>query len=188
MIEMQEMATILRKATKKSMVIVDEIGRGTSTFEGEAIAFAILKHMHDNVRCRTLFATHFHHIATAASDSQNPKFHLPGTVNHHTRVLKLEDGSFTYLHGLRPGVSNNSCALLVAQLAGIPPPVIREAEDFLENPLKGDPAVEKPTDKVILPNQVTQKLKSIDVTSLTPINALLLVQQLQDMVKNAPDS
>ncbi|KAI0219806.1 MutS protein 1 [Massospora cicadina] len=168
MIEMQEMATILQKATDKSMVIVDEIGRGTSTSEGEALAFAILKHLHDKLRCRSLFATHFHRIASAVTNPSLPAFYLSGAANFHTRVQKLEDGGFTFLHGLLPGVSGSSCAFFVAQLAGIPPPVIKQAEEFLRNPIEDG-----------------ARLTTLDLASVTPIKALVLLQELQDRVKGA---
>ncbi|KAJ9089311.1 MutS protein 1, variant 3 [Entomophthora muscae] len=102
MVEMQEMATILRKSSHRSMVIVDEIGRGTSTHEGEAIAFSILKYLHDQLKCRTLFATHYHSVALFASDQHRPSFYLPGIVNYHTRVHRLEVNStplFAYPSG-----------------------------------------------------------------------------------------
>ncbi|KAI6153410.1 muts domain V-domain-containing protein [Pisolithus tinctorius] len=134
MVEMLETAEILRRATPKSLVIMDEVGRGTTVRDGLAIAFATVHHLVVNNRCRALFATHFHELADLLSYSE---------VDHHgggvfrgvgffcTDVRETEDGYFTYSHCLRPGVNRDSHALKVAQLAGMPTSAVLLAKNVL---------------------------------------------------------
>ncbi|KAI6045013.1 muts domain V-domain-containing protein [Pisolithus marmoratus] len=139
MVEMLETAEILQRATPKSLVIMDEVGRGTTVRDGLAIAFATVHHLVVNSRCRALFATHFHELADLLSYSE---------VNHHgggvfrgvgffcTDVRETEDGYFTYSHCLRPGVNRDSHGLKVAQSAGMPKSALLLAENVL-NALQG---------------------------------------------------
>ncbi|KAJ2559773.1 MutS protein 1 [Coemansia sp. RSA 1933] len=124
MIEMSETADILRHATPDSLVILDEIGRGTSTSDGIAIAYATLRYLHDKVRCKAVFATHYHelvpHVVPALS-ALNPL---------HTQVYEDGRGGFSFLHKVRPGICSDSHALYVAQIAGIPKEVLKMARDF----------------------------------------------------------
>ncbi|KAJ4861026.1 mutS domain V domain-containing protein [Trichoderma breve] len=139
MVEMLETAQILRQATPRSFVIMDEIGRGTTPEDGTAIAFACLHHLVTVNQCRTLFATHFHDVAdmAAAEGFCHPKY---GPVRTYcTDVKENEDGSFVYVHKLRPGVNRQSHALKVAHLAGIP----QRAIDIARNVLDAREAKEK---------------------------------------------
>ncbi|OPB43021.1 mtDNA repair protein [Trichoderma guizhouense] len=132
MVEMLETAQILRQATPRSFVIMDEIGRGTTPEDGTAIAFACLHHLVTVNQCRTLFATHFHDVAdmAAAEGFCDPKY---GPVRTYcTDVKENEDGSFVYVHKLRPGVNRQSHALKVAHLAGIPQRAIDIARNVLD--------------------------------------------------------
>ncbi|KAF8446138.1 muts domain V-domain-containing protein [Boletus edulis BED1] len=134
MVEMVETAEILRRATAKSLVIMDEVGRGTTVKDGLAIAFATVHHLVVHNQCRTLFATHFHELADLLAYNE---------VNHHgngvfcdvgfycTDVHETEDNFFTYSHRLRPGVNRNSHGLKVAQLAGIPDSALLLAKNAL---------------------------------------------------------
>ncbi|KAL9031798.1 MAG: hypothetical protein Q9196_000225 [Gyalolechia fulgens] len=124
MVEMAETAVILNQATPRSLVIMDEIGRGTTPEDGIAVAFACLHHLYHTNQCRTLFATHFHILADLASDFH----HL---ACYCTDVAEEASGSFSYLHRLRRGVNKASHALKVARLAGIPEPAIRTAEEII---------------------------------------------------------
>ncbi|KAL8862876.1 MAG: hypothetical protein Q9178_000818 [Gyalolechia marmorata] len=124
MVEMLETAVILRQATSRSFVIMDEIGRGTTPEDGVAIAFACLHHLHHHNRCRTLFATHFHVLAELAKDFEQ-------LACYCADVAEGTDGSFSYVHRLRRGVNKASHALKVARLAGLPEPAIRMAETVL---------------------------------------------------------
>ncbi|KAL8840359.1 MAG: hypothetical protein Q9170_001374 [Blastenia crenularia] len=121
MVEMLETAVILNKATARSFVIMDEIGRGTTPEDGIAVAFACLHHLYHHNQCRTLFATHFHLLADLAKGFD----HL---ACYCTEVAEGTDGSFSYVHRLRRGVNRTSHALKVARLAGIPEPAIQIAE------------------------------------------------------------
>jgi len=111
MVEMLETSNILRKATSKSFVIIDELGRGTAPAEGSAIAFACLSHLYKVNKSRTLFATHFHDVADLTHSYKKIGYYC-------TDVQEHEDGGFTYVHKLREGVNSNSHALIVARLAG----------------------------------------------------------------------
>ncbi|KAI4236824.1 MAG: hypothetical protein LQ349_002290 [Xanthoria aureola] len=124
MVEMLETAVILRQATSRSFVIMDEIGRGTTPEDGVAMAFACLHHLHHHNQCRTLFATHFHVLADLAKD-------FGRLACYCADVAEGADGSFSYVHRLRRGVNRASHALKVARLAGIPEVAIRVAEDVL---------------------------------------------------------
>jgi DNA mismatch repair protein MutS len=122
MVEMRETAEILRSATPQSLVIVDEIGRGTSTFDGLAIAWAVAEHLAQAVRCRTLFATHYHEITALGSE--------PHTSNHSVSAREL-DGDVVFLHRLVPGPASQSYGVAVAKLAGLPREVLARASELL---------------------------------------------------------
>ncbi|OJJ46242.1 hypothetical protein ASPZODRAFT_159784 [Penicilliopsis zonata CBS 506.65] len=120
MVEMLETATILRQATPRSFVIMDEVGRGTTPEDGTAVSFACLHHLHHHNQCRTLFATHFHALADMTADFE----HLG---RYCTDVKEMPSGSFSFVHRLRKGVNRNSHALKVAHLAGLPAEAIEIA-------------------------------------------------------------
>jgi DNA mismatch repair protein MutS len=122
MVEMRETAEILRSATPLSLVIVDEIGRGTSTFDGLAIAWAVAEHLAQSVRCRTLFATHYHEITALGSE--------PHTSNHSVSAREI-DGDVVFLHRLVPGPASQSYGVAVAKLAGLPREVLARASELL---------------------------------------------------------
>ena len=125
MVEMAETAAILRQATERSLVILDEIGRGTSTYDGVSIAQAVVEYLHDapHLNCRTLFATHFHELTVLAT-------HLSRVRN--ARVEVVEDGAdITFLHRIVPGGADRSYGVHVARLAGIPGGVLIRARQLL---------------------------------------------------------
>ncbi|RDW85017.1 hypothetical protein BP6252_02607 [Coleophoma cylindrospora] len=129
MVEMLETATILKHATPRSFVIMDEIGRGTTPEDGTAVAFACLYHLHHVNKCRTLFATHFHALADMATERQ-----MDGVGFYCTDVQEDKDGvGFRYVHQLREGVNRQSHALKVARLAGLPEAAISIAREVLDN-------------------------------------------------------
>ena len=130
MVEMVETATILNQATERSLVILDEIGRGTATFDGLSIAWATLEHLHDINRSRALFATHYHEM-TALSNKL-------GGVDNATVAVKEWDGEVIFLHEVRKGAADRSYGVQVAQLAGLPPSVIARARVVLEALEKGE--------------------------------------------------
>ncbi|KAJ1734846.1 MutS protein 1, partial [Coemansia biformis] len=124
MVEMVETAHILTRATHRSLVILDEIGRGTATIDGVAIAYATLKYLHDTIRCKAVFATHYHELVPHVVPE------LDALRPLHTAVYEDSDGGFAFLHKVRPGVYSKSHALYVAQIAGVPKDVLTIARDF----------------------------------------------------------
>lgn len=130
MVEMVETAGILNQATGRSLVILDEIGRGTATFDGLSIAWATVEHLHDVNRCRTLFATHYHELTALAG-------RLAEVVNVTMDVKEWHD-EIVFLHKLRPGAADRSYGIQVAKLAGLPPAVLKRARDVLSRLEKDD--------------------------------------------------
>ncbi|MCB0417644.1 MAG: DNA mismatch repair protein MutS [Bdellovibrionaceae bacterium] len=123
MVEMTEMARILRQATQNSLILVDEIGRGTSTYDGLSLAWSLIEFMHNQVRAKTLFATHFHEVTSLEQ-------HAPGIKNMNVLVEKWE-GEIVFLHKLAPGICNRSYGIEVAALASLPQPVLVRAREIL---------------------------------------------------------
>jgi len=123
MVEMVETAVILNQASERSLVILDEIGRGTATFDGLSIAWAAIEHLHENNRCRTLFATHYHELTALSAK-------LPRMFNATVRVKEWQ-GDVVFLHEVLPGSADRSYGIQVAKLAGLPPPVIVRAKAVL---------------------------------------------------------
>ncbi|MFQ3651180.1 MAG: DNA mismatch repair protein MutS [Gemmataceae bacterium] len=123
MVEMTEAANILNNATSSSLVILDEIGRGTSTYDGVSLAWGITEYLHDTIRCRTLFATHYHELAELES-------RLAGLRNFQARVQETAEG-IVFLHRIMPGSADKSYGIHVAERAGVPEPVLRRARAVL---------------------------------------------------------
>ena len=123
MVEMVETAVILNQASERSLVILDEIGRGTATFDGLSIAWAAIEHLHEANRCRTLFATHYHELTALSAK-------LPRMFNATVRVKEWQ-GDVVFLHEVLPGSADRSYGIQVAKLAGLPPPVIARAKAVL---------------------------------------------------------
>ena len=182
MVEMAETAAILRQATGRSLVILDEIGRGTSTYDGVSIAQAVVEYLHDapHLNCRTLFATHFHELTVLAT-------HLPRVRN--ARVEVVEDGAdITFLHRIVPGGADRSYGVHVARLAGIPGGVLIRARQLLaqqerDRPLAGNG--ERASDQLTLSisepvtHPVMSELASLDIDGMTPIAALNKLVELR---------
>ncbi|MYL16729.1 DNA mismatch repair protein MutS [Halorubrum terrestre] len=133
MVEMQELSNILHSATEDSLVILDEVGRGTATYDGISIAWAATEYLHNEVRARTLFATHYHELTTLAD-------HLPRVANVHVAVDE-RDGEVTFLRTVRDGPTNRSYGVHVADLAGVPDPVVSRADEVLDR-LREEKAIE----------------------------------------------
>ena len=133
MVEMQELSNILHSATEDSLVILDEVGRGTATYDGISIAWAATEYLHNEVRARTLFATHYHELTTLAD-------HLPRVANVHVAVDERDD-EVTFLRTVREGSTNRSYGVHVADLAGVPGPVVGRADEVLDR-LREEKAIE----------------------------------------------
>ncbi|QQR80627.1 MAG: DNA mismatch repair protein MutS [Deltaproteobacteria bacterium] len=130
MVEMSETAHILHHATEKSLVLLDEIGRGTSTFDGVSIAWAVAEYLHDKIRARTMFATHYHELIDLA-------VLCPGIINYNV-LIKEEGDDVTFLYRLVPGGMSHSYGIHVARLAGLPPSVVERAKEVLKNLEQGE--------------------------------------------------
>jgi DNA mismatch repair protein MutS len=196
MVEMQETANILHTATSKSLVVLDEIGRGTATFDGLSIAWAVAEFLATNskLRPKTLFATHYHELTDLADAT-------PGVVNYHVSAREWKD-DIIFLRKIVPGRSDRSYGIQVARLAGIPQPVIDRAREILaalerdELTRGGRPSVSgtstDPQRQLGLfqaapeaePDPLREKLAALDVDRMTPLEALGLLAELK---KNATD-
>ena len=124
MVEMVETAAILNQATNKSLVILDEIGRGTATFDGLSIAWAAIEHLHEKNQCRTLFATHYHELVALAEPL--------GRLSNITMKVKEWQGEVVFMHEVIAGAADRSYGIQVAKLAGLPVSVIERARDVLD--------------------------------------------------------
>ena len=125
MVEMSETALILNHATDRSLVILDEIGRGTATFDGLSIAWAVAEHLHDTIGCRTLFATHYHELTDLANTKQ-------AVANYNVAVREWNE-EIIFLHKILPGAADKSYGIQVARLAGLPKPVVERAKSILSH-------------------------------------------------------
>lgn len=179
MVEMTEVAEILRGADDRSLVLLDEVGRGTSTFDGLALAWATLRYLHDRIGCRTLLATHYHQL-TELMDT------LASAKNAHLAVRESE-GEVAFLHRLVPGSTDRSYGLHVARLAGLPPPLLQEADRLLQR-LEATGLTVRPTGRrtgatrytqaVLLPEAPTpvapveEALRALDLDRMSPLEAL----------------
>ena len=190
MVEMAEVADILKNATKDSLLILDEIGRGTSTFDGMSIARAVIEYVHDKKLCgaKPLFATHYHEL-TELEDL------LPGVQNFSIAVKKRGD-EITFLRRIVRGGADDSFGIEVAKLAGVPDKVVRRAKQVLQSlesgeavtvPKNAAPAKrEEPVQLTMLTkdSEVISRLKSVDVNTLTPIESMNLLFELANMLKD----
>ncbi len=186
MVEMVETAAILNQATKNSFVILDEIGRGTATYDGLSIAWATLEHLHSANKCRALFATHYHELTQLAAK-------LPHLVNATMKVREWED-EIIFLHEVVAGVADRSYGIHVARLAGLPPAVISRAQKVLER-LERDgsrsPAAglieDLPLFSATLPplrrdSEVENRLAQVAADELSPREALDLIYELKSLL------
>lgn len=197
MVEMLETANILHHATPRSLVLLDEIGRGTSTWDGLAIARGVVEYIHNSPKlgCRTLFATHFHEL-TALADL------LPGVTC--ARMDVLEDGErIVFLHHVVPGAADRSYGIHVAELAGIPRALTRRAQDILADLERGPgaastqgrrramakPAPEAMSMQLTLfapPSPLLNAVRALDVESLSPLEALTKLYELRQLAADEP--
>lgn len=159
--EMVETSAILRTATKNSLIIIDELGRGTSTFEGMGLAWAISEHLAMNVKCFTLFATHFHEITALADE-------LPNVKNYHLASL-VENDKLTLLFKVKPGAMTKSFGIQVATIAQLPESVISSAKRYLDE-LEVKDAEDEPSEKVAKIEDLLKRIeedKNFDIDSLS---------------------
>ena len=195
MVEMVETAAILNQADDRALVILDEIGRGTATYDGLSIAWATLEHLHEVNRCRALFATHYHELTALAAK-------LDG-VENATVAVKEWEGEVVFLHEVRPGAADRSYGVQVAQLAGLPPSVVARARTVLNALERGDreggarpaelveelplfAAAASPAPAEAAPSPVEARLAEIHPDELTPREALDLLYELKAEMAREP--
>ncbi len=183
MVEMTETAAILHTATERSLILLDEVGRGTSTYDGLAIAWAAIEYLHTRVRAKTLFATHYFELTELAQQ-------LAGVKNYHVSV-KETGGGVVFLRKVEPGAADRSYGIEVAKLAGLPNEVITRAREVLtehesaERELTGhlSPGASPPPTQLTiftpLSQPVLEKLRAVDLNRLTPLEALNLLAELK---------
>ncbi|MEI6102327.1 MAG: DNA mismatch repair protein MutS [Methanothrix sp.] len=204
MVEMTEIATILGAASKDSLVLLDEVGRGTSTFDGLSLAWAISEYLHSNIKCKCVFATHYHQLTQLEGI-------LPGVKNYSIAV-KEEKGTITFLRTVVPGATDKSYGVHVARLAGVPEAVTRRADQILKEiekeaviePLSGNKKLRKSsqytqliffdapapdgkeaegkTEMILRPQKddvIMQDILALNIDSLTPIQALSCLAEYQ---------
>jgi DNA mismatch repair protein MutS len=188
MVEMTETAAILHQAGPRSLVVVDEIGRGTATLDGLAIAWAVLEELHSTIRCRTIFATHFHELAGLAG-------RLPRLAPHTMRVKEWK-GGVVFLHEVAEGAAGRSWGVHVAELAGVPAPVVKRAASLLamlernggplgmtEAPLGELPLfAAAPAADPTPPDPLREALAGIDPDRLTPREALEAIYRIKSLL------
>jgi DNA mismatch repair protein MutS len=194
MVEMRETAAILRDATRRSLVILDEIGRGTSTYDGLAIAWAVAEHLHDAVGCRALFATHYHELTELSK-------HGPGVANYSVAAREHGD-EVVFLHKLARGPASRSYGIAVARLAGVGEGVLARAKAILASleagaalptgkpaSLRGRSKAGTPQLDLFAPpakaeptSPVLETLRAVDVNRLSPMEALQLIAKLKGLL------
>ncbi len=188
MVEMSETSAILHTATQRSLLLLDEIGRGTSTYDGISIAWSVSEHLHDSVKCKTIFATHYHEL-TQLADS------LVAVRNYNVQVREIGD-QVLFLHRLQPGGADRSYGIEVGRLAGLPPAVLVRAKQLLRLleaeqivPRSGRAAAPPANagDQLalfgVMTHPVVQQLRNVEPNKMTPIQALELLARLVDEVK-----
>ena len=207
MVEMLETATILKEATDQSLVILDEVGRGTSTYDGVSIAWAVAESLYESVQCLSMFATHYHELTDL-------EVGRPGIVNTSVAV-RQNDGQILFLRELRDGAANRSYGIQVAGLAGLPEDVISRAGVILENlehvanggALRGKrgelpqlslfPSQAPPESSTkrsakssagskadARKARTLSELAELDINAMTPVQALVALDRLQKRLKN----
>ncbi len=190
MLEMNEVATILKNATKRSLIIYDEVGRGTSTFDGMAIARSVVEYTYSKkIGAKTLFATHYHELTDMESQ-------FPGIVNYNIAAKKRGD-SITFLRKIVRGGTDDSYGIEVAKLAGVPNEVVKRAREILKDIESGvgmtvvEKAHKAPIEDDLFAgfvssvnDDVAEKLKEVDINTMTPIEAMNLLFELKRMLKD----
>ncbi|MFT7669621.1 MAG: DNA mismatch repair protein MutS [Planctomycetota bacterium] len=191
MVEMIEIANILNNATKQSLIVLDEVGRGTSTFDGLALAWAIIEHIHEKIGARTMFATHYHQLTDLA-------VRLTGVNNRCVAVREWED-SIVFLHKIIEGGTDRSYGIHVARLAGVPQELLDRARDILNDieddseglapriaNSEGAPVQAAANQQLSLfaaaPSRIEVDLKQLKLDEMTPLQALIELKRLQDLI------
>ena len=186
MVEMTETAAILNSATPRSLVLLDEMGRGTATYDGLSLAWAAIEYIHSRTRAKTLFATHYHELTELAQL-------LPGVKNFHVSVRE-HAGGIVFLRKVEAGPADRSYGIEVAKLAGLPGDVIARAREVLSEHEQAEQKVTEhlADDHAVAPAQLTiftplsqrilDQVKQADLDRLTPLEALNLLHELKKQI------
>ena len=187
MVEMKETAHVLRSATRRSLVVLDEIGRGTSTYDGLAIAFAVAEYLHDAIACRSLFATHYHELTELTQTRLR-------AANYSVSAREYEK-TIVFFHKVSAGAASRSYGVACAQLAGVPEPVLARARTLLAQFEAGQPLrrakrqnvpqldlFSQQAEKVAAEHPALQTLKHAKLEEMTPLEAIKFLDQLQKMI------
>ncbi|MGH9662240.1 MAG: DNA mismatch repair protein MutS, partial [Bryobacteraceae bacterium] len=185
MVEMTETAAILNTATPESLIVLDEIGRGTATYDGLALAWAVVEHVHARTRAKTLFATHYHELTELAGQ-------LDGVRNLRVTVKEAGD-QIIFLRKVEPGRADRSYGIEVARLAGLPRAVIERAREILKLHERSERAVAAETLEAPLQIQlfapvghpIAERIRSLNLDELRPVEALRLLAELQEELKQS---
>ena len=176
---MIEVASILQNATKDSLLILDEVGRGTSTYDGLSIAWAVIEHITQKIGAKTLFATHYHELLELEKRM--------GGVKNYKIAVKEFNGEIIFLRKIMRGGANRSFGIEVASLAGVPAEVTKRAKVILSAIESGDMtfsgAVEEKTEEERQPSEVERILKDININDMSPMQALMVLSDLVEKVK-----
>jgi DNA mismatch repair protein MutS len=184
MVEMTETAVILNTATPRSLIVLDEIGRGTATYDGLALAWAVAEHIHKHIGAKTLFATHYHEL-TALEEQ------LPGVRNLHVSVKESGD-QILFLRKVEPGAADRSYGIEVARLAALPLSVIERARQILHLHESAEHTVTEVLSPHPLPIQsqlfdtnphIAERIREVNIDELRPIEALQLLSELQQELR-----
>ncbi|HTR78168.1 MAG TPA: DNA mismatch repair protein MutS, partial [Gemmatimonadaceae bacterium] len=195
MVEMTETSAILHTATGRSLVLLDEIGRGTSTYDGVSIAWAVSEHLHNHIGCKTVFATHYHELTQLADE-------LTALKNYNVAVRETGD-HVLFLHRLQPGGADRSYGIQVGRLAGLPDSVIARAREVLAllegeqlvSGLAGDPGghaaarARRANDQLPLfavgPDPIVDRLRAVEINALTPLQGLALLADFAEEARRS---
>lgn len=174
MVEMMDANNAINNATKNSLILFDELGRGTATYDGMALAQSIIEYIHDNIKCKTLFSTHYHELTSLENNCPNLK-------NIHVSALE-EDGKIIFLHKIKEGAIDKSYGIYVAKLANLPDSLIDRANNILksyETKEKGNVYIQESLNLEIKEdNKVIEKLKNLNILEINPIQALNILDEL----------
>ncbi|MDA0986518.1 MAG: DNA mismatch repair protein MutS [Bacteroidetes bacterium] len=178
LVEMHEASRIIHQATNKSLILLDELGRGTSTFDGISIAWSLTEYLHNKIGARTLFATHYHELNELAQKFER--------IKNYKADVKEYDGKIIFTHKILPGFADHSYGIYVAEMAGLPKQITNRAKEILKNLESSDLSIHTHVDELkqlnifeLKEDWLREELKNVDINSLTPVEALNLISKLK---------
>ena len=180
----------MKYSTKNSLIILDEVGRGTSTFDGMSIARAVIEYIENKIHAKTLFATHYHELTDLADNNKS------GKIKNYCVAVKEREGEVVFLRRIKAGGADKSYGIQVAKLAGLPKSVMKRAEKILSELESGNTDIEAPLNKSkaadnakdipspsLFSSQLAEQISKIDVNTITPIEAINILYNLKNQAK-----